>query len=296
MITCEVAIAAHDELGEGPWWSVAEQVLWRVDILRNRVHRSDPVTGEADEWEFDGPVGFVVPDENGRVVVGTGTALQVVDLATGERWELAVAEPGRSDLRFNDGKSDRSGRIWAGTMSDDDAPPGQFYRFDAESGMVPMLDGIVCSNGLGWSPDGTTMYYTDSGPRTIWAFDFDDAAGAISDRRVFAIDDDCFPDGLTVDAEGGVWSAKWGGGRVVRYAPNGTISDTVATAASQPTSCVFGGPDLEVLYVTTASVGLDAEEVAATPAGSVLAVSPGVRGLPEIPVQAAITRLGEIPR
>lgn len=279
----EVAFAEDDLLGEGPWWSVAEQVLWRVDILRNRIHRTEPTTGEGREWIFDEPIGFVVPDEQGRVVAGIGSALRLVDLSTGEQRSIAVAEPGRTDLRFNDGKADRNGRIWAGTMPNEDAPPGEFYRLDPAAGLVPVVGGIVCSNGLGWSPDGTTMYYTDSGPRTIWAFDFDVETGSATNRRVFATDEGCAPDGLTVDASGGVWSAKWGGSKVVRYEPDGTVSETVESPASQPTSCMFGGPDLDILYVTTAQVGLDAAELSATPAGSVLAVQPGVSGLPETP-------------
>jgi sugar lactone lactonase YvrE len=125
------------------------------------------------------------------------------------------------------------------------------------------------------------MYYTDSGARTIWAFDFDAATGQISNQRVFAVDEDCFPDGLTVDAAGGVWSAKWDGGRVVRYSPDGSISESIAVPVSRPTSCMFGGADLDVLYVTSARVGLPAAELAATPAGAVLATKPGVHGIAE---------------
>lgn len=281
MKSLEVALAATDQLGEGPWWSVADQALWRVDILAKLLHRWVPATDTSEQWDLSDAVGFAVPTDDGKVVAGLGTDLCLIDLGTGEREVLATAAPGRSDIRINDGKTDRFGRVWAGTMPDDQSPSGEFYRLDP-TGLTPTLGGIKISNGLGWSPDSQTMYYTDSGVRTIWAFDFDPATAAMSNRRVFAVDDDCEPDGLTVDSEGGVWSAKWNGNRVVGYAPNGVITEVVESPVSRPTSCMFGGPDLDVLYVTSASVGLSAEELAATPAGSVLAVRPGVRGVGEV--------------
>ena len=139
------------------------------------------------------------------------------------------------------------------------------------------------SNGLGWSPNNDTMYVTDSAIRTIWAFDFDPEVGAPRNRRVFAVDVDQYPDGLTVDAEGGVWSAKWDGSRVVRYDPDGSLSTVIDAPVSRPTSCMFGGPGLATLYVTSSLIGLDPDKLAATPAGCVLAVEPGVAGIPEVP-------------
>lgn len=284
----EVALAASDELGEGPWWSVADEALWRVDILSHQLHRWEPRSGQSTSWTIGEPIGFAVPVDGGGVIAGVGSRFALVDLATGSQETLAHVERQRTDLRLNDGKTDRRGRVWAGTMTDDDSPTGAFYRLEHDGEVFRALDGISVSNGLGWSPDNHTMYYTDSGPRTIWAFDFDEATGDVSNQRIFATDDDCYPDGLTVDAEGGVWSAKWGGSRVVRYDVDGTVTEQIATPVTQPTSCMFGGPDLDVLYVTTAAVGLEPGEVAATPAGSVLAVRPGVRGLAESPAQVVL--------
>jgi L-arabinonolactonase len=276
----EVALDAKDDLGEGPWWSVSQQALWRVDILAMLLHRWVPATGQVAQWTFGSEVGFAVPADGGSAVVGVRSGLVLLDLASGEQSQLASA-PGPSAARFNDGKTDRRGNVWAGTIANDQSEPkGVFGRLVAD-GFTIALDGIGISNGLGWSPDNETMYHTDSSVGTIWAFDYDSATAAMSNRRVFAVDDDCEPDGLTVDAEGGVWSAKWDGARVVRYSPDGSISEVIDSPVSRPTSCMFGGPDLDTLYVTSARAGLDDAELAATPAGSVLAVCPGVSGLPE---------------
>lgn len=278
--TFEVVIHDHDLLGEGPWWSVREQSLWRVDILGQTVHSWSPDSGRARKWEVGADVGFVVPATEGRVVLGLRQSISLLELDSGTEVQL-VETPGAGSSRFNDGKTDRRGRIWAGTIVDDqDIRDGTFGHV-SNNGFNVHVDGMGISNGLGWSPDSTTMYLTDSAVRTIWAFDFDVEGASLSNRRVFAVDTDCEPDGLTVDAEGGVWSAKWNGGRVVRYSPDGAISEVIQTPVSRPTSCAFGGSDLDILYVTSASVGLDDEERSSTPAGAVLAIMPGVRGLAE---------------
>lgn len=282
----DVVVNDGDVLGEGPWWSVRDQVLWRVDILGRVIHCWSPDAGPINRWDVDQDVGFAVPTAEGSVVAGLRTGLvRLAPAADGgpdrEVAELA-ATPGPGLGRFNDGKTDRSGRVWAGTIVDDQAVANGAFGHLEDGRFTVDVEGIGISNGLGWSPDGRTMYLTDSSVRTIWAFDFDIGQAELSNRRVFAVDDDCEPDGLTVDAEGGVWSAKWDGGRVVRYGPDGAITEVIATPVSRPTSCVFGGADLATLYVTSASVGLDDDERSSTPAGAVLATRPGVRGLPEV--------------
>jgi sugar lactone lactonase YvrE len=280
----EVALAAADELGEGPWWSVAEQCLWRVDVKGCLLHRWSPSSGDSETYRLPGEIGFAVPMHDRKLVAGLRQGISVFDAADGSVEVLAHPAPDRPEIRFNDGKTDRTGRLWGGTLTDDEREPtAALHRLDGDGSLATVVDGIVVSNGLGWSPDGLTMYYTDSGPRTIWAFDFDPETGTPANRRVFATDSDQFPDGLTVDAEGGVWSAKWDGSRVVRYEPDGSVSTVIDAPVSRPTSCMFGGPHLGILYVTSARVGLDADELAATPAGSVLAIEPGVAGLPEVP-------------
>ena len=278
-----VALPASDQLGEGPWWSTSEQALWRVDILVQALHRWDPTTGAESSWSLGEDVGFAVPAGGGSVVAGLRSGLYLVELDGSDRRQLAEYPSRAARGRFNDGKSDRRGRIWAGTIVDDQSRAAGCFGRLAAGGFVIALEGVTISNGLGWSPDGSTMYFTDSAAATIWALDFDEETGALDNRRVFATDDDCAPDGLTVDSEGGVWSAKWDGSRVVRYSPDGNISEIVAAPVLRPTSCMFGGPELETLYVTSARAGLDADQLSTSPAGSVLAIEPGVRGLPEHP-------------
>ncbi len=281
----EVALEARDELGEGPWWSVAEQALWRVDIQGRAVHRWSPETGDARRWRLPSEVGCAIPTADAaRVIVGLRSGLAALDLESGSVTPLADPEPGLPGNRFNDGKCDRRGRLFAGTMDDaEQKPAGSLYRLDLDGSLSRVVEGVTVSNGLGWSPDDTTMYYTDSGARTIWAFDYDPASGEMSRRRDFARDDDCFPDGLTVDAEGFVWSAKWDGGRLVRYAPDGAVDRVIQMPVSRPTSVSFGGPELDRLYVTSARTGRSEAERSATPAGSVLVVEPGTRGVAEQP-------------
>lgn len=280
----EVVLDAADELGEGPWWSVDDRCLWRVDIHGRLLHRWGPATGRHDTYRLPGEIGFAVPTGGGRLVVGLRQGVSVFDPADESLQVLAHPAPERPELRFNDGKTDRAGRLWGGTLTDDEREPtAALHRLTDSGTLETVVEGVVVSNGLGWSPDGLTMYYTDSGPQTIWAFDFDAPSGRVSNRRVFATDDDCYPDGLTVDAEGGVWSAKWDGSRVVRYAPDGSVTAVVEAPVSRPTSCMFGGPDLDTLYVTSARVGLDPHERDSTPAGCVLAVDPGVVGIAETP-------------
>jgi sugar lactone lactonase YvrE len=185
--------------------------------------------------------------------------------------------------RFNDGKCDRNGRFWAGTMGTiNGKPAGALYRFDADHSLHTMHHDISVSNGLGWSPDNRIMYYADSPTYNIYAYDFEPETGTMSNERVFAHHKVGFPDGLTVDAEGYVWSARWDGWQVIRFAPDGSIDQVVEMPVQRPTSCVFGGSDLRQLYVTTATTGLSEADLARQPlAGSVLVLDAGVSGLPE---------------
>jgi len=279
--TLEVVLHSDDELGEGPWWSVRDHILWRVDILGHLLHSWNPESGQTAQWDLGEDIGFAVPDGGGKVIAGLRRGIVLANLETGEQTELTPT-PGTGVGRLNDGKTDRRGRVWAGTIVSDQSVPDGAFGYLGQHGFRVQLDGMGISNGLGWSPNNDTMYVTDSAIRTIWAFDFDLDTASLENRRVFAMDSDCEPDGLTVDAEGGVWSAKWDGGRIVRYDPDGTISETVRAPVARPTSCMFGGNELDTLYVTSARAGLDDAERSATPAGSVLAVRPGVRGLPEV--------------
>ena len=252
--TCEAKL--DTEIGEGPVYSVKEACLYFVDIPAGRIHRH--VSGEPIEtFELGQPVTAVVPRAAGGLLAALERGLAFVDLSTGGIQEVVHMSGEPNGNRFNDGKCDRRGRFWAGTMGKEawSAPIGTLYRIGAEMRPESMIPEIRCSNGLGWSPDNQTLYYTESFAHTIWAFDFELESGSISGRRVFAQLDPAagaFPDGLAVDAEGGVWSAQPVYGRLVRYDPEGRIERILDTPVSRPTSLAFGGEDMATLYVTTA--------------------------------------------
>jgi len=240
---------------------------------------------DVHEWPTPTEVGFVVPDVGGQLVIGLTGGLARLDPASGAI-ELGAQVDDRADHRLNDGKTDRAGRIWFGSMHrPETSPVSRFYRVDG-TGVTTIFDNIITSNGLGWSPDNATMYYTDSKTWQIRAFDFDAVSGTMSNPRVFATDPEgeFVPDGLTVDAEGCVWGAKWQGSRVVRYAPDGQIILDLRFPVARMTSCMFAGPGLDTLVVTSARGEADDEPLA----GRVFLVDPGVKGIAETPVSAQV--------
>ncbi len=271
-----------DLLGEGPVWCGREEALYWVDIRAPAVRRlkDDAVTS----WAMPEQVGSLALRESGGILVALKSALSVFDPATGGIAKIADAPPGHhAGLRFNDGKCDRQGRFWVGTMrAGDEKASGFLYRLDG-GGCTKVLDGIEIPNSLCWSPDGRTMYFSDSPKRVIWAFPYDPASGAIGERRVFAsLPAPMVADGGTVDAEGYLWSANYGGWRVTRFAPDGSVDRVVPVPASNITSCAFGGPDLGTLFIVSAYQGLRDEARAKQPAaGGLFAIDVGVKGLPE---------------
>jgi sugar lactone lactonase YvrE len=199
---------------------------------------------------------------------------------------MAQPELDRLENRFNDGKPDRRGRFWAGSMHDPaTAATGALYRLDPDGSCRRMVDGVVISNSLCWSPDGRTMYHADTIARTVWAWDADPDGGEIANRRVFVTlsGDEGNPDGATVDAEGFVWLAHWDGWQVSRHDPTGRTERVIRLPVQKPTCPAFGGRDLDVLYVTSATIGLSPAALAAQPcAGGILAIDPSVRGIAEV--------------
>ena len=275
-------LAARARLGEGPSWDAEAGVLWWVDIHNHRVHRFDPAAGEDTVYEVGETVGCAHPAADGRVVLGLRRGVALLDLATGAVEPLATLLPERPGLRLNDGKCDARGRLWVGSMSREEGGAALF-RVDPDGGVHEAAGGLTMSNGLGWSPDGATLYLTDSPAKTILAFDFDADAGTLSGRRVFAdlSRADSVPDGLAVDAEGCVWSAQWGGACLVRFAPDGGELLRVQMPVPHPTSCAFGGSGGTELYVTTASIGMTEDEVEeAFESGDLFVLRPGVAGPP----------------
>lgn len=286
MTEIRVALDAKARLGEGPVWCPREQALYWVDSMEPAMKRFDPAKGGTKSWTVPDLIGSFALRERGGAVLALRRGFYTLDFATGETRPIAEPEVG-SENRFNDGKCDRRGRFWAGSMHFAGLPRkplGSLYRLDPGLSVRKMETGIRTSNGIGWSPDDRTMYYTDTRAQCVWAYDFDLPSGEIRNRRTLADVPEAtgYPDGLTVDAEGFIWSVNWGGSRVVRYAPDGRIERTVMLPVTKPTSCSFGGADLRTLYVTSARDGLDAAQLAKEPlAGAILAFEPGVTGLPE---------------
>jgi sugar lactone lactonase YvrE len=285
----KIVVEAHADVGEGPTWSVKEQALYFVDIPACRIYRHSPHDGSTQAYVAPQIVTAVVPCKDGRLLVSLERSVIFLDPHTGAFGVPypMIREPNTN--RFNDAKCDRRGRFFAGTMSKDvwDAPVGTLYRYGVSATPEAVLERIRCSNGLGWSPESTVFYFVESFAHTIWAFDYDVEAGSLKRRRKFATldpDSGAFPDGLTVDAEGFVWSAQPVFGRLVRYAPDGSIDRIIEAPVSRPTSCAFGGADLSTLYVTSAHNSLDLEQLREEPlAGALLSLRPGVKGIAETP-------------
>ena len=277
----ELVIKADAELGEGPVWDARSGRLAWVDILAKRILLTDVHTGSTEAIPVPLHVGAVAPRAAGGFVAALQDGFWVV--GEGPPRRIAAIAEARPHVRFNDGKCDPAGRFWAGTMAYDQAPgAGALYRLDADGRATAMLDGVTVSNGLAWSHDGATMYYVDTPSQRIDAFSFAAASGEINDRlpAVHIPTELGKPDGMTIDAEGGLWVALWGGAAVHRYL-EGRLDRVIRMPVSQPTSCVFGGADLDELYVTSAWEGLSSTEREAQPlAGAVFRVRPGVRGLP----------------
>jgi sugar lactone lactonase YvrE/DNA-binding IclR family transcriptional regulator len=277
-------VEARPFLGEAPVWLAGSARLLWVDILAPAVHLSDPATGEDRTVPLGELVGAVVPRRQGGFVAALGSGFQLLDLETGAASRLCTPEPDRPGNRFNDGKCDRAGRFFAGTMALDAGPgQGTLWRLDPDGGLAAVETGVHVSNGLGWSPDDRLCYFIDTGARTVRAYDYDIATGALAGRRdLIAVPPSLGkPDGLAVDAEGCLWVALWDGWGVARYAPDGRLDRFVSLPVPRPTSLCFGGEGLRTLFITTARVRLSAAQLAEAPlSGSVFAFEPGVAGLP----------------
>jgi sugar lactone lactonase YvrE len=275
--------------GEGVVWDAARAELLFVDIPIGRIWRVDTATRDASSFDVPGMVGAVHPTVDGRSLViadSDGIALCVDGAIT--RLASPLAE--YPDVRMNDANVDPAGRYFAGSMAlDERVGAATLYRLDLDGSLRSVVEGATISNGIDWSPDGRSCYYIDSPLRRVDVFDFDVETGAMSNRRRF-VDVATLPgvpDGLSVDASGGVWVAFFGGARVCRFTPDGSLDVTVALPVSNVTSCCFGGADLRELYISTSTLGLSAEELSAQPAaGALFRAEPGFVGKPGTPFAA----------
>jgi sugar lactone lactonase YvrE len=279
-------------LGESPLWHPAEQVLYWCDIPGRKLNRFDPARGSHLEWAFDTDVACCAPLQDGGLLLALRRGLARFDPDTGASTPLADAPYDPLHERFNDGKADAQGRFWVGTIYEPRDPPrAALYRFSG--GRLDRIAGdITVSNGLAWSPDARTMYWADTRAHVVYGLDFDVADGRISRRRVFAqfalkaADQPLAayggrPDGAAVDAEGGYWVAMFEGARLLRFAPDGSMTNELRLPVCCPTMPCFGGPDLKTLFVTTARENRPADELAREPlAGCVLQLRVDVPGLP----------------
>ncbi len=272
--------------GEGPVWVGREGALYWIDLAQPAIHRYAPRADSRQSWAPPLRVSALAPRRGGGFVAAGEGQFALLDLR--ERSiiidPLGAPEPERSGNRFNDGKVGPGGRFWAGTMNNDERQPtGALYRLDPNRTWQRLDDGYAVTNGPAFSPDGRTLYHTDSANRIIYAFDLDDTGEWLSNKRALAQFDeaDGHPDGMCVDVEGCLWVAFWGGGCVRRLGPGGERRAEFALPVAQVSSCAFGGPRLDRLFVTTASKGLDAEAQAAQPlAGGLFEIDPGVTGAP----------------
>ena len=277
-------------VGESPVWHAGELAWYWVDIPARRIWRLDHATGATRHWTADEMVACIAPRADGGLIAGMETGIFAVALLDDGRVRaecLAAPTELAPGMRFNDGRTDRQGRFWSGTMWMDMAaalPVGCLYRYDAHGVSAPLVSGLVTQNGLAWSPDGRTMYLSDSHPtrRRVWAFDYDVDAGVPHDRRLF-VDMAAYtgrPDGAAMDSDGCYWAAGNDGSSLLRFTPAGTLDRELALPVAKPSMPCFGGPDLDTLLVTSiVQPGREDDALA----GAVLLVRPGVRGVPEVP-------------
>jgi L-arabinonolactonase len=285
-LTPVAILPVQNVLGEGILWDSRRQVLWWTDIQSRRLYRHDLLQAKTqvlDTPERVGSFGLVAGSE--RLITAFESGIALYDTRDGAvAWLL---RHGDSDpaVRFNDGRVDRQGRFWSGTMVEGSQSPASacLYSVDSRSGTRSQLTGVRISNSLCMSPDGRQLYFADSPTRTIRVFELNEPEGTLGASRIFAqTPAGAEPDGAAIDADGCLWSAHWGAGCVVRYTPAGRIDRTLRVPASQPSCVCFAGPDLDVLCVTTARMGLsEAALLSEHHAGDVLLYRVGVKGLPE---------------
>ncbi len=286
---------ARSALGESALWSPEEKVLYWLDQMRPELHRLDPATGVDSKIEVDLPaqLGGLVRRARGGLALAASDGISLLGPELQSRRILANPIAALPQASFNDAKCDRQGRLWAGTTDRMESEKiGCLYSFEPDGKATAFADGFVCSNGPSFSPDGRIMYHSCSHERTNNAYDIDPETGRVSNPRVFAtIEAEAgVPDGSTVDAAGYLWSTHWGGWRITRYAPDGRVERVIEVPVKNPTSCAFGGPAMETLFVTSASIEfekgrwvyMDEAGFAASPlAGGIFAIETGIPGLAE---------------
>jgi sugar lactone lactonase YvrE len=281
----ECALDIKASLGECPVWSVEEQALYWIDINAPSLNRFDPATGSNTAWPMPQSIGCFALRRRGGFIVALRDGLWLASQSGKLERRVAGAPYDPAHHRFNDGRADAGGRLWAGSMNENrDASTGALYRFDPDGVLVQVITDMTISNGLAFSPDGRTMYHADTPARSVDAYDFDVDTGTLANRRAFAhfSGETDRPDGAAVDSDGCYWSAFYRGGKVVRLSPQGERVAEYAVPAMCPTMCAFGGSDLKTLYITSARQMRDADELARLPmSGGIFAMRVDTPGMPE---------------
>ena len=283
----EVLVDVKTTLGEGPVWDVAEQRLYWIDSLGCKVYRCTANGREVRAWDVPERIGSMALRRRGGAVLALANGFHFLDFKSGETQLIVDPEPGEVSNRLNDGKVDRQGRFVVGSMDvNEEGPNGALYRLDPDLSLHRLDDKIICSNGPCWSPDGRTFYFADSWSGEIWAYDYELDTGSASNRRTFAKLDTSSggaADGSTVDAEGYLWNAQVYDGRLIRYSPEGKVDRVIEMPVKKVTSVNFGGPNMDILYVTSMSKPpLPRFPVDGIQGGSLFAIYDlGVRGLEE---------------
>lgn len=286
MVDIQCVVQSNDRVGEVPVWCNRTNLLWWIDVRQPRVQSYDPITKKHEVYLVEGKaLGSWALRENGGMILAQEDGIYAFDPKTGKRELLIDPEADKPDNRLNDGRCDRLGRYWLGSMNDKvREPDGIFYSVTKDLETKKWFDGIVIPNGVAFSPDDRTMYFADTPKQKIWAFDFDLQEGVLSNRRLF-VDlegNPGRPDGSIVDAEGFLWNAEFNGGRIVRYAPNGSVDRIIEMPVTNITCIGFGGEDYTDMYVTTAWQGLSDEKRKLEPnAGGLFRLNVGVKGIPE---------------
>ena len=283
----EIAVDVKTTLGEGPLWDVEQQRLYFIDSFDGRVFRCTHDGREMRAWDVPAKIGSIAIRKDGKgAICSLATGFHALDFETGECTLIHDPEPDKPNNRINDGKVDKAGRFVSGSMDTlEEGPNGALYRLDPDMNVTKLEDGIIVSNGPCWSPDGKTFYFTDSWSGEISAYDYDLATGSISNKRTFARMTEAGGgfDGATVDAEGGVWSAHVYVGKIARYLPDGTVDRVIEMPVKKVTSCMFGGPNLDILYITSmAKPPLPRFPGDGVQRGALFAIHDlGVKGVPE---------------
>jgi sugar lactone lactonase YvrE len=279
MMLPELFINAKATLGEGPVWDAKSQTLYWIDVLEKRIYAGPKLFLQLEDF-----VGCLAPRKDGGLVIAQRFGFWTFDPASNRLTTYASPKGEPSNNRFNDGKCDPRGRFVAGTMDhNEQEASGSLYSLSTEGRLKKLLKEIRISNGLAWSPDGKILYFIDTPSREVKAFDYDLDTGQIANPRVIIRFEKTFgwPDGMTSDTDGNLWIAMWGGARVSQWKPDGTLLAQFGVAATNVTSCVFGGPKMNELYVTTARVGMDAAALKKYPhAGGVFRMEANVTGMP----------------